>query len=274
MKSNSTLLDYTKSAEEIRKFKLKEECHKIAAEYERFNIENGVYEKFGEWLLDKAKDRYCTEFSQGDLVRMLTDREIECPGNYKIECDEDDYDWCEPLREICPKENSGYGWIRSSYSWYTAWRIAKTYNCKHGCVVTKATNIPWRHSEVSFILDWSQDANDCISKKKWRSRIENSFMSKVGFGLWGCMIWFFVWALIATIASLPNDKFIGMDSLFVTVVPAFLFFCFPVRNFLVSKRIESLSEPFKDHCEKISQTKQSNFNVKCGKECSSNGSVL
>ena len=54
MKAESTILDYTKSAEEIRRFKLKEKCHEIAAEYERFNIENEVYEKFGQWLLEKA----------------------------------------------------------------------------------------------------------------------------------------------------------------------------------------------------------------------------
>lgn len=262
MKSNSTLLDYTKSAEEIRKFKLKEECHKIAAEYEKFNIENGVYEKFGEWLLEKAKDRYTVDVDSFELMHMLTKSESECPEQKKINCMREDYFWCKELREICPDEWCSRMCYRSSYTWYTLWKIAKAYNGKYGCVVRVSPRE--RYNYFWFALDWSQDANDCISKEKWRSRIENSFMSKVGFGLWGCMIWFVVWALIAAIASLPNDNFIGMNSLFVTIVPAFLFFCFPVRNFLVSNRIKSLSEPFKDHCERISQTKDSEFDVEKG----------
>lgn len=267
MKSNSTLLDYTKSAEEIRKFKLKEECHKIAAEYEKFNIENRVYEKFGEYLLEKAKNSYSLGFDSGDLRKLLTESEAECPEQKKIDAMREDYFWCEELREICPDEWSFRMCYRSSYTWYTLWKIAKAYNGNYGCVVRVSPR--QKYSEFWFLLDWSQDANDCISKEKWRSEAKLEGIDK--FYCW--VIGFFA-DLLCTVFlfcsfEIKTIFFVWFVSMFL--LPIILRIL--IGNFVVRKRMNILSKPFKYHCEKISQTKQSNFNVKCGKECSSNGSV-
>lgn len=268
MKTDSTILDYTRSVEDIRKFKLKEECHKIAAEYERFNIENGVYEKFGEGLLEKAKDRYKAEFNNFHLTKIVTEMELECPESYKIKANIDDYDWCDQLREICPIEWRSWGEFRSCYSWYTIWRIAKTYNCKHGCVVSCSPDLFVGGTEIRFTLDWSQDASDCISKEKWRECAEDDLPNKLIFGCIGSCCWIVIWAIWAAIAAGCQSRFIGFLPLLIPVMPMFLLFSFSVRNIFVRMGMNKRSWQFESHCEKIEQTKVCYFNVKCGRKCS------
>ena len=260
MKAESTILDYTKSAEEIRRFKLKEKCHEIAAEYERFNIENEVYEKFGQWLLEKAIDRYSVSFSSKDLCNMiLASNEVECPESFKINGRLFDYEWCNELREICPNDLDIKSQYKSMYSWYTLWRIVKAYNGKHGCVVTLTPTYKW--SEIHFHLNWSQDASDCISKEKWRNEADRSkFEYKVLNGMIGLMLGFF----------LPVFPFVffGIQTyLWVWITSIILFpilFIFPIRNLEIRRKMNKLSKSFQEHCEKINQTRDSEFDVEKG----------
>lgn len=259
MKSNSTLLDYTKSAEEIRKFKLKEECHKIDAEYEKFNVENRVYEKFGEYLLEKAKNSYSLGFDSGDLRKILTESEAECPEQKKIDAMREDYFWCEELREICPDEWSFRMCYRSSYTWYTLWKIAKAYNGNYGCVVRVSPREKYR--EFWFVLDWSQDANDCISKEKWRSESEPSKSEKTLYGLIGFVVVLFFPLFIFIVFGLKTNLFIWI----VCICSTLVLFPSVIGELVCRKRMNVASKPFKDHCEKISQTKESEFDVESGK---------
>lgn len=259
MKSNSTLLDYTKSAEEIRKFKLKEECHKIAAEYEKFNVENRVYEKFGEYLLEKAKNSYSLGFDSGDLRKILTESEAECPEQKKIDAMREDYFWCEELREICPDEWSFRMCYRSSYTWYTLWKIAKAYNGNYGCVVKNSPSE--KYNKFWFVLDWSQDANDCISKEKWRGESEAKGFDKFLYRGIGIIFYIFFTGIVFPVLELNPNVFVWIVFGALFVILTQILIC----KLIVKKRMNELSKPFKDHCEKISQTKESEFDVENGK---------
>lgn len=167
-KEETTFLDYTRSAEELRLFELNKKCREIAHEYEKFNIENGIYERFGELFLIEVKKGYNTTFTSNHLAKIIYDKKIELPKTYLIAAGKEDYEKCQSLRDICVNDTLSLGSYKSNYAWYTMWKIAKAYNGKHGCVVTATPNRDWRSSEMLKIkMDWSQDAVDCITGEKW-----------------------------------------------------------------------------------------------------------
>lgn len=255
MKTDSTLLDYTRSAEEICKFKLKEKCHEIASKYEKFNIENRVYEKFGEYLLERAKNSYSLGFDSGDLKKILT--EVEYPEQNKIDAMREDYFWCKELREICPDEWCFKMCYRSSYEWYTLWRIAKAYNGNYGCVVKISPSE--KYNKFWFVLDWSQDANDCISKEKWRSE------AKKEIDKFSCLLIGAFTDLLCTLFLFCSFEF--KEIFFVWLVSVILLPIIErilIESFVVRKGMNVLSKPFQEHCERINQTRYSEFDIEKG----------
>lgn len=258
-RKESTMYDYTKSAEELRKFNLNEECHKIAHKYEMFNIEQGVYEEFGKVLLETAKTKYNLEFSSDFLKKYFQDKGIKAPESETFSGKGSDYANCESLRELCPyKAYQPYNTYRSNYYWYTLWRIAKTYNCKSGCVVTQSPRTGYCEEYVFFELDWSKDAVDCITKEKWIEKAEDKSDGWIQNGILriGCCIAFYF------VASVIKGELISAIPFFVGVVIAYIFSEIVLRKIEVKYRMNELSKRFQKHCDNIQNTKPSKYDVK------------
>lgn len=265
-KVESTILDYTKSVEELRLFELSEKCREIAREYESYNIRNGIYEAFGEWFLEEAKDSYNTTFGSYDLARIIRKKDIEPPEVFLVECNYGDYDKCESLREICVNVGITTCRCESNYTWYTMWQIAKAYNGKHGCVVTEPTHItPSNLSSLSICIDWSQNSIDCITREKWMEEAKENKGSFWDWGLFGAVLWALIWFVWLCIVLLSTDEFIGIAKLFVPAIPFFMVFALPFRKVSIRLEAERLSSDFTKHCQNINETKFSKFDVRIGK---------
>ena len=260
-KVESTILDYTKSVEELRLFELSEKCREIAREYESYNIQNGIYEAFGEWFLEEAKDSYNTTFGSYDLARIIRKKDIEPPEVHSIDHEYGDYKKCKDLRGICIG-----GKFESDYTWYTMWQIAKAYNGRHGCVVTEPPHItPSNLSSLSICIDWSQNSIDCITREKWMEEAKENEGSFLNWGLFGAGLWALIWFVWLCIVFLSTDEFIGIAKLFVPAIPFFMVFALPLRKGSIRLEAEELSSDFTKHCQNIKETKYSKFNVYAGK---------
>lgn len=266
-KLEGTILEYTKSAEELRLFELSEKCHEIAHEYELYNIQNGIYEAFGEWFLEEAKNGYSTTFTSYALSKIIFDKNIEPPKHQIIKTKEGDYEKCQALRDICVNGTRSLGGYKSNYAWYTLWKIAKAYNGKHGCIVTEPpSHNDYRYGDpISFSIDWSQDAVDCTTNEKWRMEAEKEELGIIKSGIFGVFCWCFIWMVRIFIEICFCDKIPSLHYFFIPVVPVFFVFAFPVRNFSIQKIMKKLSKEFVKHCQNIEQTKYSKFDVKNGK---------
>lgn len=266
-KLEGTILEYTKSAEELRLFELSEKCHEIAHEYELYNIQNGIYEAFGEWFLEEAKNGYSTTFTSYALSKIIFDKNIEPPKHQIIKTKEGDYEKCQALRDICVNGTRSLGGYKSNYAWYTLWKIAKAYNGKHGCIVTEPpSHNDYRYGDlISFSIDWSQDSVDCITGEKWRSDAEKEELGIIASGFFGCLIWIFIWVVWAMAIAITKDRFIGIKTCLIPLVPFFILFSTAIRNFSIKSSTKKLSVDFVKHCQNIEQTKYSKFDVKNGK---------
>lgn len=258
-KEETTFLDYTRSAEELRMFELNEKCREIAHEYEKFNIENGIYDLFGEWFLSEVKTGYNTTFTSYQLAKIISDKNIEPPKTYLIASKEDDYEKCQSLRDICVNDTLSLGSYKSNYAWYTMWKITKAYNGKHGCVVTATPNRDWRSSEMLKIkMDWSQDAVNCVTGEKWREEANKSELGVIASAVFGLLIWLAIW-LVTILIFYP---FANALLIFFAGAIAFSFiFAVPIRRLSISDELYKLSQKFKKHCENIEKTKISEFDV-------------
>ena len=260
-KADSTLLEYTKTAEELRLFTLSEKCKEIAREYERFNIENGVYEFFAECLLKEAKTHYGMKFKDVEIEYFLYDKGIEPPAYKEINAEFEDYENCESLREICKKYD-----FHPDYYWYTLWEIAKVYNCKNGCVVIRAVGGDvWKKEVLDIELDWSQQALDCITKNMWRGEAEKYTGSRLCWFLLGLVFSFAVFLLVGLILIVMDSKGIVVDKrmwiVFVFNLLSIIISCFSIRNVYLKKKTDGLSWKFDEHCKKISQNKCSSYDI-------------
>lgn len=266
-KDDSTLLEYTKTAEELRLFSLSEKCKEIAREYERFNIKNGVYEFFAECLLKKAKTHYSMKFKDVEIEYFLYDKGIEPPAYKEINAEPKDYENCEFLREIC----KGYD-FHPDYYWYTLWKIAKAYNCKNGCVVVKSVGGDmWTNGILYIELDWSQQALDCITKNKWRCKSENCVGNRFVWILLSGFVSFFISAIIVfgVLIAIAEIGVIEKENIlegrfwivWVLTLMSTWIISFPVRDSSVNYELDYLSQEFDEHCKKISQNKCSSYNI-------------
>lgn len=266
-KADSTLLEYTKTAEELRLFTLSEKCKEIAREYERFNIENGVYEFFAECLLKEAKTHYSMNFKAGNIEYFLNSKGLEPPTYEEINAEFQDYENCESLREIC-----GGCCFLPDYYWYTLWKIAKEYNCKNGCVVVESVGVDiWTNGMRYIELDWSQQALDCITKEKWKEEVKELSGSR--------LLWFWLGLIVCLMASflivgaaliimaesgIIEKGNVGEGKMWIVWILALIgttIYCFPIRDRYFKKRIDGLSWKFDEHCEKISQNRYSSYNI-------------
>lgn len=264
-KVESTILDYTKSVEEIRLFELSEKCREIAREYESYNIRNGIYEAFGEWFLEEAKDSYSTEFSSHDLAQIIRKKDIEPPKVFLFERKYGDYDKCESLREICVNVGITTCRCESNYAWYTMWQIAKAYNGKHGCVVTESPNYDCScGGMIKISIDWNQDAVDCTTGNKWMEEAEEK-IGIIGSGIVGVFVWMVAWVSVLFVIEIPKNISACLATFFIPIIPVFCVFSFPIRSFWVKREINKLSVEFVKHCQNIKETKYSEFNVYAGK---------
>lgn len=257
MNKESTLYDYTKSAEELRQFELREKCSKIAMEYERFNIQNDVYKMFGEWLLERAKTGYSATFTTCDLLDYLESKGLSCPRSLNIEAEYKDWNGCKQLRMISNGRRFGSSDpFRSDYGIYTLWKIAQAYNCKNGCVVTEI--VPG----VKIALNWSKDAQDCITRKKWRERAEDNeelfdwlvFGAKIGicFGI----------LLAVGLALFGVVGVVGFLCVVIGSVLAGVFVSVALlREHEMTRHMDNYACRFDIHCKSIEEAKQSEYDV-------------
>lgn len=257
MNKESTLYDYTKSAEELRQFELGETCSRIIHEYERFNLENDVYKMFGKWPLEKAKTGYSAAFSWYDLENLLKSRGLKSPESFSIESDEKNYGACKQFRMISSGREFGrYCLFNARYSVYTLWKIAQAYNCKNGCVVTDISCDP------KIYLNWSKDAQDCITHEKWREKAEQgdgvddwiSGMAVVGliFGSVSSLILAFLgWmSLVILLCTL-------LGCVFVFIAIGLIW----IRTLVIKGKMDKYAEDFERHCQNIQDAKRSEYDV-------------
>lgn len=263
MNKESTLYDYTKSAEELRQFELREKCSKIAMEYERFNLENDVYKMFGEWLLNEAKTKYSVVFTSKDLIGFLNSRRVVAPDSVTIAAKKEDYASCENLRML----SIGYYWSYKSgydaeYTWYTLWKITKAYNKKNGCIVINAP----RHEDgcVKIDLDWSKDAQDCITRERWRKDAKSSFVMLylegiAGFG-GGFILWGGLWLILKTFVPTLCDTFLfGQPYIGTFLIGlSFVLFC---EFYLTNRQVDKCAVDFDAHCKNIQNTRGSTYSI-------------
>lgn len=265
MNKESTLYDYTKSAEELRAFELGETCSRIIHEYEMFNIQNDVYKMFGEWLLEQAKTGYRATFTEKILLGFLKSKRLSNPKSELISASKDDYDQCEKLRELC---SSNYtkdpGGFNSDYCLYTLWKIAKTYNCRNGCIVVDAPSRLMANSNWVIALDWSKDAQDCISHEAWKPRAQDTF--SVGFCFAASLVICLVMDLIALIILaffIPDEQLLIPGFwLFIGGFVNAAFLYFHIKKIMISSSMELYAKGFEAHCKRIEETRYSRYNIR------------
>lgn len=264
MNKESTLYDYTKSAEELRQFELGETCSRIIHEYEMFNLQNDVYKMFGEWLLDQAKTGYSAIFTSKILDEFLKGRGVSAPKKVIIKAKESDYDSCERLRVLSGKFYWNYAdGYESDYKWYTLWKIAKAYNKQNGCIVVDAPSHLTVSGSLAIVLDWSKDAQDCISHEAWKPHAQDTF--SVGFCFTASLVICLVMDLIAMIILvffIPDEQllipgFLGFVGAFVGA--AFLYF--HIKKITIASSMELYAEDFEAHCKKIEETRYSRYKI-------------
>lgn len=265
MNKESTLYDYTKSAEELRQFELREKCSKIAMEYERFNLENDVYKMFGEWLLEQAKTGYSATFTGKILDGFLKGRGVSAPRKVTIKAKESDYDSCERLRVLSGKfywnHADGY---ESDYRWYTLWKITKAYNHKNGCVVVDAPSYLTSSGSVAIVLDWSKDAQDCITRERWRKDAKSSFVMLylegiAGFG-GGFILWGGLWLILKTFVPTLCDTFLfGQPYIGTFLIGlSFVLFC---EFYLTKRQVDKCAVDFDTHCKNIQNARGGTYSI-------------
>lgn len=261
MDKGSTLYDYTRSAEELRVFELGETCSRIIHEYEMFNLQNDVYKMFGEWLLNEAKTKYSVVFTSKDLIGFLNSRRAGAPDSVTIAAKKEDYDSCENLRMLSSScywnYKSGY---ESGYAWYTLWKITKAYNKKNGCIVMNAPRS--EDGCLKIDLDWSKDAQECITREKWRSDAKKEFpfgLCALFGGLVGAILGFLVAAVLAIIhisAWIIFGAYFGFIAFCAVAIGALS------RSMFIDLEIDKLSKDFNNHCERIEETRYSRYSIR------------
>lgn len=265
MNKESTLYDYTKSAEELRQFELREKCSKIAMEYERFNLENDVYKMFGEWLLEQAKTGYSATFTGKILDGFLKGRGVSAPRKVTIKAKESDYDSCERLRVLSGKfyRNHADGY-ESDYRWYTLWKIAKAYNKQNGCIVVDAPSYLTSSGSVAIVLDWSKEAQDCITHEKWAENVNSKF-DVIGCalesGVIASVISFVVLVVLALFISDEQFLIPGFFALCLMFVLCPVFYP-KIKKVKISSLTDETAIKFYTHCKMIEETRYSRYNIR------------
>lgn len=267
----ASFYEYTKSAQEIKKFKCEEKCREIAAEYERFNKENGVYEFFGEKLLEEAKENYCMDFSNRDIQNYLEEKRVKEPEGESIVAEKSWYDDSQDIRDVCTLFYTKN--LRANYYWYTLWRIVKAYNGKNGCVITK-TPISYNsgNTRLWIEVDWSKKSEEYVTGEKYKREARESWrlLPCAIFGaIVGCFTPVAIWIIMFIIGILCVDNpienannWIDLKRTipFCTVVFCLIFSTI-LRKVMICQDIEQDSVEFNTHCKNIRETKSSYFDL-------------
>lgn len=264
----ASFYEYTKSAQRIKKFKCEEKCREIAAEYEKFNVENRVYEFFGEKLLEEAKEHYSMIFGDKDILKYLRERGVEPPNNKFFEYEKKIYDESKAVRDVftyCFFDNK----FQSNYYWYTLCQIVKAYNGKNGCVVTK-TPIAYKsgNTRLWIEIDWSKEAEEYATKEKFIREAKNEnpmwIMAACG-GMCGILLSNII---LVAFSAMNLDTLIALKIIENWVI--FVFFCAIVfaivgctivRKEEILRKSKKLSKQFDIHCDRIKETRASYFRV-------------
>ena len=268
----ASFYEYTKSAKEIKKFKCEEKCREIAAEYERFNKENGVYEFFGEILLEVAKENYNMEFKESALSEYLKSKKVTPPESQWLEIEKSWYDESQAIRDVSPE----YGGHKSKtdYFWYTLWQIAKFYNCKNGCLVIRTPYKRFhRYDEYSFEMDWSKKAEEFSTGEKFlkESKENNPCLFNVFVGtVFGFLFFVISISLFWITSKITNifDPILSHKVYFAVfwIISTIIYNCIVCRKKDISFDIEKFSKEFNNHCKRIQETMPSKFNLEYEKQ--------
>lgn len=257
----TTFLDYMKSADDVRMFSLKEECHNIILEYEKHNIENNVYGIFGEWFLKQVPNGFKLDVSEYQITSLLAQNNIDIPSSYKIKGKSEDYEKCAQLRQISTGMRCGE--YETDYIWYTMWQIANAYNCKHGCVVTESPIVSsYNYRNITMSFDWSQSAIDCITRKRWEKDAKRDtgsvfFYTFLGAAFSWCLLMIYV--VIFSIFDLSGKTFLIVN--FISFIVSIYASISLIRKSNLKHNIKKASADFDKHCEKIANYYVSNFDV-------------
>lgn len=257
----TTFLDYTKSADDVRMFSLKEECHNIILEYEKYNLEHNVYGIFGEWFLKQIPNGFKLTVSEYQITSLLAQNNIDIPGSYKIKSKSEDYEKCAQLRQISTGMRCGE--YETDYIWYTMWQIANAYNCKHGCVVTESPTVSsYNYRNITMSFDWSQSSIDCITRKRWEKDAKEytgSVLLYIFLGAaFGCCL-FAVYVVIFALLKLGGKYFLFTNA--ISFIISLYAFVFPIRKSNLKHNIKKASADFDRHCERIANYYVSRFDV-------------
>lgn len=257
----TTFLDYTKSADDVRLFNLKEECHNIILEYEKYNLEHNVYGIFGEWFLKQVPNGFKLEVSEYQITSLLAQNNIDIPSSYKIKGKSEDYEKCAQLRQISIGMRCGK--YETDYIWYTMWQIANAYNCKHGCVVTESPTVSsYNYRNITMSFDWSQSAIDCITRKRWEKDAKKDTGSVFFYTLlcaaFSCFL-LIVYMLILVLFDLSGKYFL-LANVISSIISMYAF-VFPIRNAVMKRNIKKASADFDKHCKRIANYYVSRFDV-------------
>lgn len=256
MDKGSTLYDYTRSAEELRVFELGETCSRIIHEYEMFNLQNDVYKMFGEWLLNEAKTKYSAKFTSFDLLDYIESKELSRPRSFDIEAEYKDRNDCKPFRML----SDGHRFdssrpFKSDYGRYTLWKIAQAYNCKNGCVVTEID------PGSKIFLDWSKEAQDCITRERWRCDADCPLIVLLIAGACaGFLLWCVLWNVLNRFVPALCNTFLVREprpTMFLTTVIVVLLDKF--RN--TKHRMNKLAWDFDTHCKNIEDARGSRYSI-------------
>lgn len=257
----TTFLDYTKSADDVRLFNLKEKCHNIILEYEKHNIENNVYGIFGEWFLKQVPNGFKLDVSEYQITSLLAQNNIDIPSSYKIKGKSEDYEKCAQLRQISTGMRCGE--YETDYVWYTMWQIANAYNCKHGCVVTESPIVSSNsYKNITMSFDWSQSATDCITRKRWEKDAKEDtgpLLFYIFLGFVSGFLLFLIYVPIFSIFDLSGKYFLLVNA--ISFIISLYAFVFPIRKSNLKHNIKKASADFDKHCERIANYYVSNFDI-------------
>lgn len=267
----TSFYEYTKSAKDVKKFVCEEKCREIALAFDKFNAESGVYEFFGDVLLEVAKEHYEMTFESTSIESYLKDKGLEPPEFKKIEIEEHWYDESQDIRAIGQKFKCDE--VMPDYYWYTLWKIAKEYNRKNGCVVDVSPRAKYDKRLRAYYFDifWDKDAEECCSKDRWKKKAESMWPMKkmMLFGMIiGAFSPFLLWLVLITILFLPlGEKVSVISSVFFRfnffIPESIISFAFLVsvvfRKIIINFEIEQDSFNFEKHCKNIQENRESRY---------------
>lgn len=265
---DTSFYEYTKSAKDVKKFVCEEKCREIALAFDKFNAESGVYEFFGDVLLEVAKEYYEMTFESTSIESYLEDKRLEPPVFEKIEIEESWYDESQDIRNVSKRTYPGDSYITPNYYWYTLWKIAKEYNGKNGCVTTQSPTTKYPVGYY-FEMNWGKGASRITNDKKLMEEYEDEetmgMKILVFASIWIVVLFLILlcWMIAHNIPFLNSilyetDCFSPFSITFFTTIISFAIWGFSkikeINSYVNEQKLK-----FIKHCKNIQENRESRY---------------